>query len=93
MSCYNCKKDNNDSYHPICINCQFNPAVMISKSDAKRKFKLSDCDLEKSDLFCISFETIYYSGTKYLISDIINLSAELTKNLPNNDKKRQAYLK
>ena len=92
MTCIACDKEINN-LNDICVTCKFDPHIMISRTDAKRKYKLTDKEIKAEDLFCITFRIHGNIGTKYLISDIENLAHCLYLNLDNADKRKQAYLK
>lgn len=77
----------------ICVECKFNPNVVISHTEAKRKYKLTDEEIDSADLFFIQFKIHGNIGTKYLISEIETLADKLTKDIDLCDKRKQAYLK
>lgn len=91
MSCYNCNKILKYAGLDLCGECKFDPAIVISKSEAKMKYKLTENDLVKANLFNIQFEVHRNVGTKYLIKDIEKLAENLTKDLDPMDKRRLAY--
>src|SRR3989304_5689687 len=80
-------------YYKLCDTCTFDPLVTISYSDTKRKFGLTDLDIYSTNLFTIKFSTTLYDGTKYLVSEIIELGEKVVKDLDPSNKKRIKFLK
>ena len=94
MNCISCNKEiNSKSTKNICLDCRFDPDVMISYTDVKKKYKLTDDEIDSTKLFFVQFKIHGNIGTKYLRSEIEHLADELTKDLDPYNKKRQAYLK
>lgn len=93
-TCYSCHTPISNRYtDKICKDCRFNPSITISATEAKRKYKLTDNQIDAADLFTIEFSSRFYSGTKYLIEEIEKLAKTQTDDLPANDKRRLAYMK
>lgn len=67
--------------------------MVISATEAKRKYKLTDAEIRAANLFTMAFSGRFYSGVKYLIEEIEELAETLTEDLPANDKRKQAYVK
>ena len=86
--CINCTKKISNRFD-LCAECTFNPEIMISQSEAKQKYKLTDDDLEDSNLFYICFKIHGNIGTKYLREDIHELATKLAKD----DKRKKALQK
>ncbi len=94
MECINCKTIISiRSIDQICVNCRFDDKVMISLTEVKMKFKLTEEELDKAKLFKIVFTIKYNVGTKYLRNQVIDLAGKLTENLPDNDKRKMVYMK
>lgn len=91
MSCIYCHKIQLSD--KLCSDCRFDPQITISLTEAKRKFKLTEEEIYKSKIFYFTFSGTYYSGTKYLRRDIVNLADKLYKNLDNQDKRKKAFNK
>lgn len=92
MSCVSCNKFTT-SFNNICIKCSFDPTIVITYTDVKKKYKLTHDDLDGENLYSFNFIVHNNVGTKYLISEIETLAEKLTKDLHSDDKKRQAYLR
>lgn len=96
MNCYSCDNlitDKNKTKYELCKKCSFDPNIGITLTDVKKKYKLTEDELDDAELFCITFHSNGYSGTKYLIAEVEELAEELTKDLDNTDSRRMAYLK
>jgi hypothetical protein len=94
MTCINCETEISNRYdYKICSDCKYSDAVMISLTEAKRKYKLTDEEIDEAELFYIQFTVHRNLGTKFLISEIHELARKLTKNLDMSDKKRVAFSK
>ena len=85
--CYICKKNDSTYYSDVCYDCQQNE--MISKTDAKKIYKLTNNEIYDANLFSIEIEYKYAYGHKYIISDLENLLIKLTKNCQDSDKRKQ----
>ena len=66
---------------------------MISYTEAKKKYKLTEEEIDSADLFYVQFKIHGNIGTRYLTSQIETLANKLNKDCTPDDKKRQAYLK
>lgn len=92
--CKNCRIDIN-KYHDLCHECYTNPEVMISHSEAKQKYKLTNDILEEQiedhNIFYISFEVYHNVCYKYLRKDIHNIAKDIVKNLDRSDKRTKAF--
>ena len=89
MNCVGCGKEISKRYvDEICVECRFDPLVVISTTEIKKKYRLTDDDINNADLFSITFNTHGNIGTKYLISEIEELVEKLVKDLPESDKKK-----
>jgi len=94
MKCINCKIGiSSKSGDPICVTCRFDPQVMISLTDARLKYKLTDEEINKAHLFKINFVCHRNFATKFLRSEINELAKTLTNDLDNSNKKKQAFNK
>ena len=79
MSCINCNTTQS-VYEDICKNCRYDPSVVICKSDAKKKYNLTESDLNDINLFSINFTVHRNIGTKYLVSELEQLAIKLGRN-------------
>lgn len=77
----------------ICTDCRYDKNIIISRSSAIRKYKLTNEEINNAKLYSISFRVSGNYGTIYLIDNIENLAHNLTKNLDDNNKKKKAYIK
>ncbi len=94
MECVNCKTGiSARASDPICVDCRFDPNVMISLTEAKLKYKLTEEELENGNLFQINFICHKNYSTKFLRSEINDLAKVLTKDLDNSNKKKRAFNK
>jgi len=94
MSCVGCKKPvSKRLVAEICVDCRFNQEIVMSTTEAKKRYMLTDNDIAKAKLFSISFNVHGNVGTKYLISEIEQLAYTLSKDLPDTDKRKIAYTK
>ena len=92
MECINCKTIISIKFtDQICVNCRFDDIVMISLTEVKNRFKLTEEELDKAKLFKIVFMVKYNVGTKYLRSQVVELAGKITENLPDNDKRKMVY--
>lgn len=81
------------SYWKLCSSCNFDPEIMISTTEVKKRYKLTDDDLDNENLFFITFEVYHTTGTKYVAKEIHKLAKKITAKLPDNDKRKIAFLK
>ena len=65
INCISCNTELKRSYDKICVNCKFDDKIMISLTEVKNKFKLSEDDLDRADLFKIVFIIKGNVGTKF----------------------------
>lgn len=74
----------------ICFRCQHDSTITITKYDIKKKYKLTENDIETYE-----FKYIYttFSNKKYQIIEVEELCKKLTQNLPQSNKKKIAYQK
>ena len=94
MKCINCPAEINDRCtYQICVNCKFDVTVMISQTEAKRIYKLTDKEIYDAKLFFIRFTVHHNVGTKYLITEIHELARKITDNLDASDKRKKAFTK
>ena len=91
--CIHCNERIKPYYEGICNSCRYDSKIMISQSDAKRKYKLDDDDLDTKELFSIMFKMHSRWCTKYLRTQIDDLAYEITKDLDVGDKRKVAYEK
>lgn len=90
--CYICNTPINQ-YYKLCSNCNFDSDIMISTTEAKRIYKLTNDEIDEGDLFYITFEVHGNTGTKYIRQEIHDLAKELTEALPDKDKRKMAFMK
>ncbi len=94
MECINCKIEvSARASDPICVDCRFDPNVMISLTETRLKYKLTDEELENGNLFQINFVCHKNYSTKFLRSEINELAMVLTKDLDDTNKKKKAFNK
>ena len=93
MSCHFCKSKLKYYENDLCTKCKYDSDIVISFSEVKRKYKLTDEDIGNGNLLCIEFLMYNTYCRKYLIDDIEKLACELTENLDINDKRKRAYIK
>jgi len=76
----------------ICSDCKFNPKVTISTTDAKKKYRLTNEEINDAELF--NFSITYYrrTGYKYLLDDIRELAENIFAGIDDDDKRKQKYL-
>ena len=63
----------------LCTICKYDPEIIISYTDAKRKYKLTKEEIYDAELFHITFKIHGTIGTKYLIDDVEKLAYRLIK--------------
>src|SRR3989304_6047599 len=91
--CYSCKISLSRYEKKLCGNCSFSSSVSIFKSEVKQLYKLTDDDLDDADLFSIHPIIHRNVTTKYLIKEVEEFVSNFTKDLPDDDKRKIAYLK
>lgn len=74
----------------ICFRCQQDPAITISRYDIKKKYKLSENEIEEYKFKCVYTTFI---NKKYQIVEVEELCEKLTQNFPTSNKKKIAYQK
>uniref|UniRef100_A0A6C0C7L3 Uncharacterized protein n=1 Tax=viral metagenome TaxID=1070528 RepID=A0A6C0C7L3_9ZZZZ len=77
----------------ICGKCKFDPSLTISTTNAKKKYKLTDDEIEDAWLYSFEVSINGHGGYKYLIYDIAELAKNIFAAIDDNDKRKQAYLK
>uniref|UniRef100_A0A6C0C7D5 Uncharacterized protein n=1 Tax=viral metagenome TaxID=1070528 RepID=A0A6C0C7D5_9ZZZZ len=105
MRCINCfELLNLRNQKEICPPCRSNPEVMISATNAKKKYMLTKDEIEKSklafeedeieiDLFFCKITPMHVYGSKYLVNDIEDLASKIFECVDDDDKRKQKYLK
>ena len=88
--CYVC--DSLTKYK-LCNRCKYDNDLFISKSKVITNFRLKYDDIDKSNLFYISFKMYGTECKKYLIKDVLVLAEKLSRDLPNNNEQKIAYEK
>ena len=89
--CYICNKNNDTCYSNVCHNCQ--QTAMLSTTDAKKTYKLTDEEIKNAKLFSVEIDYRYAHGYKYIISELENLLIKLTENSQDSDKRKHIALK
>jgi hypothetical protein len=77
----------------ICEKCINDKNITIADYILKTKCKFTEKDLITNNFHKYKINVGYFDITKYLISEVIVLGEGLTKNFPDNHKKRKAFLK
>lgn len=92
MNCYCCKKETNNK-KKICRECFFDPYRVINYTDVKKKFKLSNMDLNeyKDVIFSMPYILSGQLCTKYIYKEILNISKKIVEKNPEDIIKRKAY--
>ena len=90
MECAFCTRLLDTNYYvKVCSKCLSDDDIMISGEDIPDRFLLSWYELRTANLFCIC----HFSGQKYLLSDVLELSRKLTEELTDRSAKKKVYLK
>jgi hypothetical protein len=92
MICYNCKIPI-IQIPGLCFNCKTDPNISISRTAVKQKYKLTDQEIDKGNIYYFGHVVSKTFNIKYLINEVENLADNLTKNYDPKDKRRLAYLK
>ena len=91
MSCYFCnEKPNIDSNEIVCAKCINKTFQFVRKKYLKKLFKFDSKDLEQ-----ITIKPYSMKGTEkkyYPLEEILDYAAHITKNLPDNNIKKRAYI-
>lgn len=94
MECYNCQKGiRKDNTSKLCTDCKSCPFLFISLRETSSTFKLTWDELNEAKVFKYSYLAFHSESTKYLRKEVEELAAKITKDLPDNNPKRIAYLK
>lgn len=91
MDCKNCKIKLL-KHDRLCNQCKFDDGVTISKTNAKKIYKLSDDDLMMTDIYQFEFRTQHGYGVRYLKSELEKW-IENDSNLSLKDKRYLALIK
>lgn len=89
MKCINCKTVMDGWIEIICAICKCDSDVVISLSDVKTYYGLTQEELVKGMLLKIT----YIGGTKYLRSQVHGLAGKICRKLKDDDVKKSAYIK
>jgi hypothetical protein len=85
--CFHCNK--NSSCDKLCNNCRYDKNVMITATEMKKTYKISEEDLDKNEIYNEKFKTKYGSyGRSYYLPDI----HKYVKNILMNNKENPKYL-
>lgn len=77
----------------LCRDCLFNEEITISLTMVKKKYKLTNVELDKSNIPEHNYRTTWTTASRYLIKDVHALSKKITKKLEYKNPKRKAYEK
>lgn len=80
-------------YYKLCTNCYFNKDLMISSTEAKKIYKLTDDDLIKSKLFSVQSNFKSFISIKYIRAELYEYVKNLIMDLPYNDIRKIAFTK
>jgi hypothetical protein len=89
--CYSCNIPIS-YYNDLCNGCKYNPDIVISLSEAKNKYKLTNEQIDDADLFNIQFDMYGTIGTKFLRKDIHELAKTICFNYNNNNNNNKMKL-
>lgn len=92
MNCYNCESNIGYKKTTLCKQCTFDPNIVISTTEAKILYKLTNEEINNANLFKITFKVRGNIGTKYLRKDIRDLAVKLSKKLPFDNQQKQSQL-
>jgi hypothetical protein len=85
--CFHCNK--NLCCDKLCNNCRYDKNIMITATEMKKIYKISEDDLDKNKIYHEKFKTKYESyGTSYYLPDL----HEYIKNVLINNKENPKYL-
>src|SRR5271154_1359407 len=100
MKCYGCDIAISGYHHAlyilhadnkeygVCTDCRLNPLIMLDGWNIHLRFKLKVDEVTAAKLiFHVDSDNIHF-----FIKDVIQLAEKLTKDLPEDDPKRIAYL-
>ena len=77
----------------ICNTCKLASNVTISTTNAKKKYALTNDEIDEANLFNYEIRYLHARGFKYLVIDIEELAEKIFATVDNNDKRKQKYLK
>lgn len=105
MRCINCfELLNTRNQKEVCPPCRSNQQVMISATNAKKKYMLTNDEIKNSklltddetsdiDLFFCKISFMHAYGSKYLVNDIEELAEKIFIDIDDDNKRKQKYLK
>ena len=94
MRCINCRISlDRYSSSGICYPCRSDANVMITTTNAKKKYMLTNQEINSADLYSCEISYKHAHGFKYLVKDIEMLAEEVFMDVDFNDKRKQKYLK
>jgi len=76
----------------LCGKCKFDTDITISTTNAKKKYRLTNEEIDSAGLFCFEVSMHGYGGYKYMIYDIVELAREIFAGIDDDDKRKQLYL-
>lgn len=96
-SCTHCERTIRSGV--LCNKCKSDDDVLIDLTEVKRRYKLTNNDIQKADINMINIYATYniYNlnspGIRFYLKEIHELAGKLTCKLADTNKKRKAYLK
>jgi hypothetical protein len=77
----------------VCDICKYDTQTLINKTNVKRKYFLTDKELNNANIYKQTFKYKFDNCTRYLRSDINKLAEDLTRDLPDNDRRKKAFIR
>lgn len=88
IKCFHCHK-NSISHNSLCNNCRFDKNIMMTATEIKKNYKISEDDIDSNKIYNETFKTIYGSyGKSYYIPEL----HQYVKNILVKDKISPKYL-
>jgi hypothetical protein len=93
LECFHCHKKNYSSKN-LCQECRFDKNIMATFTEIKKKYKLSESQIDHKKVYHETFRTKYGTeGTSYYLPDIINFVENISKNLSDTNPVKKAVVK
>ena len=92
MQCVLCNKDISASNKSsVCIKCKFDDNKMITYINVKRRYGLTEDEINGKGLFEIPTNSCGNVGRKFIIKDIEDLARKIYIDKPDTDKRKNKF--
>lgn len=76
----------------MCAQCKSNLTIMVSTTNAKKKYMLTQDEIDNAGLYYCTISCMGTPGYKYLVYDIEKLAEGIFADIGSNDARKQKYL-